>query len=207
MEVKMKQEFKIDFAKGNDVFCKLKLDFPFNSKKILEALETETNWVQDPTSSHRSRLYHPNNDILKEIINYFSSNELHNILCEQAYNYFPEIKNRWGVDIEKLKQISCVHGEFNKDLPGWQQDIHMDIKHYICTGFVYLTEEDDKQLSSFFYSDINGSNPIRSNTNFGSGWFHINDLKSWHSGCNSTENKTRYTILFPLLITSLKRHF
>lgn len=203
----MIKEFKINFSEGSDVFCKLKLEFPFTSQEIIEALDNEKDWIQDKSTAHRTRLYHPTNPKLKEIIKYFSSDELHTKLCKQAYNYFPEIKTRWGLDIERLKNISSVHGEFNKDLPGWRQAIHMDIKHYICTGFVYLIEDDDEQLSSFFYSDINGNDPIRAETNFGSGWFHVNDLKSWHGGHNITKNKTRYTILFPLLIKSLKRHF
>jgi len=189
---------------NNSVFSDCKLVLPYDYNTILSELQNETNWVEYTSTPLRTRLFHPTSKVLQEIMSFFESNEVHEQICNHAYDTFHEIQSRWGLTLEKLIEISCLHSEFNKDLPGWYQAIHMDIKHYICTGFIYFTEKDDEKLSSYFYSNQNGDGPVRAKTEFCTGWLHINDINSWHGGVNSSEDN-RYTILFALCIKSLRR--
>jgi hypothetical protein len=64
---------------------------------------------------------------------------------------------------------------------------------------IYLTENDNPDLSTYFYWNGDKDNEIRLTTNFGDGWLHVNDAPNIHTGSNKTQ-EDRYTILLGLTI-------
>jgi hypothetical protein len=198
-------KFSLDFTTlNNNTFVWLKLNMPYDFATIKAELESETTWQLDnPTwypDGKRYKCHQPTSPILREIKDYFGSASTRRTLCETACENFSGIPGgRWLMNADQLFESTSSHCEFNRDLPGFEQHIHVDFKFLLCTGFAYLTEHDDPQVSSYFYSDRQGSNPQRATTNFGDGWFAFNDHDSWHSGGNFSDY-TRYSMLIGLTL-------
>lgn len=194
----------LEFTPVNGVYTRMKLNMPYDFATIKAELEKETTWQLDNPVWYpkglRSKCYRPESHILKEIRDFFSAASTRRILCETAVNNFPGIPGgRWLMNADQLFDCTGSHCEFNRDLPGFEQHIHVDFKFLLCTGFVYLTEYDDPQVSSYFYDDRNGANPQRATTEFGNGWLAFNDHDSWHSGGNNADY-IRYSMLVGLTL-------
>jgi hypothetical protein len=109
----------------------------------------------------------------------------------------PAVEERWRWSEEQMIDNTQSHGEFTRDLPEFENTIHMDSKTLVANGLIYLHEKDDPATSTYFYSTGDGKNPIRSPGGFGDGWMHFNDYDCWH-GTKNESNGIRYTLLVPL---------
>ena len=196
--------FSLDFTRVNGVYAWMKLNMPYDYSTIIKELENESGWQLDNPEWYpdgkRYKCYSPSSSILNEIRNFFGSDAARRILCENAVKHFPGVPGgRWLMNADQLFECTSSHCEFNRDLPGFEQYIHVDFKFLLCTGFIYLTNHDDPLVSSYFYDDRHGANPQRATTEFGNGWLAFNDHDSWHSGGNLSDY-TRYSMLVGLTL-------
>ena len=99
----------------------------------------------------------------------------------------------------RMSQNTILHAEFSKDMPGFENGIHCDMRRLVGTGLIYLTDRDNPDLASAFYDHPDRHNPHRVETGYGVGWVHSNDWNTWHDGWNRT-NETRYSILLALTL-------
>jgi hypothetical protein len=197
-------DFSLSFTEVNGIYNTLKLSMPYDYSTLRAEFDKEEWTLDNPEwypNGLRSKCQSPTSSILQDLRNYFCSDEIRRILCETACTSFQGIPGgRWLMDADKLYRATSNHGEFNRDLPGFEQYVHVDYKFLVCTGFIYFTESDDPELSTYFYSDEKGNNPQRCTTDFGDGWFSFNDHNSWHGGGNRSKDQVRYSMLFALTL-------
>lgn len=188
---------------------KLKLELPFDRAQIIQELESE-NWVphgevapvgHNPWPNTRYKCLRPQwkNQALTAVSRYFGSVEFKQQAIDWMYQEYHGIDVTWGMSADEMCRRSRTHIEFTKDMPGFVNDIHTDYRQLIATGMVYFSEHDTSDLSSYFYTDQNRSNPTRMTTEFGDGWWHMNNYDTWHEGWNKTD-QVRYSGLLGLTI-------
>lgn len=141
----------------------------------------------------------PKSKKLSSILQYLSSDEVHNKALDSLFSYSPQFEGLWGMDIDKMKRFAYWHAYYQKDSPGWYLKPHTDYRRLVATGMIYLTEKDDPNLSTYFYWNSEEKNEVRLPTDFGDGWLHVNDAPNIHMGMNKSA-EDRYSILIGLTI-------
>lgn len=198
-------EFNISEVRNN--LCKVKLDLPYEYAELIKELEKE-EWVGhdnyevragDP-HLNRSALAYPKSPILKEIVDYISSDVVKRKIIDTMYELFPNIQNNWdGWSKEKMYDSTLWGGQFLKDGPGFKIDPHIDTRLQILTLILYFIEDNDPNQATIFYTDKNCADPWVAETGVGLGTLHINDYDVWHGGSNMSE-KDRYLMSLGLII-------
>ena len=187
----------------------LKLELPFERAQIIQELDSE-DWVphgevapvgHNPWPNTRYKCLRPQwkHQALTAVSRYFGSVEFKRQAIDWMYQEYHGIDVTWGMGAEEMCRRSRTHIEFTKDMPGFVNDIHTDYRQLIATGMVYFSDHDTPDLSSYFYTDQNRSNPTRMTTAFGDGWWHMNNYDTWHEGWNRTD-QVRYSGLLGLTI-------
>jgi hypothetical protein len=188
---------------------KFHIDLPYTYQDLLSEFENE-EWVNprlfnnhetDNWGNFRFKCMNPKseNRKLRELKDFFSSEELKYKFVHWLYDTDESMKWEWDWDPDEICRHTWLHGEFSKDTPGFENVIHTDFRKLLATGLVYWAKEDDPDLSTVFYDDLNRSNPVRMTTNFADGWFHSNGNNTWHEGWNRT-NQMRYSTLLGLTL-------
>lgn len=136
---------------------------------------------------------------LKKIINYIQSEKVHESVLDHLYSFEPQFEGLWGMPKEKMYRFAHWHAYYQLDKPGFELKLHTDYRRLIATGMIYLTEKDDPNVATYFYWDKKPENEIRTTTNYGDGWLHVNDGPNFHTGANRSQ-EDRYTILLGLTI-------
>jgi hypothetical protein len=174
----------------------LKINFNLDVDRnlLVSLLENETSWI---SNGGRAFLQKVDNKILKSITSCLMDNTVSLNLINEIYKLHPSLKDQWGFDSNEMYQKSLTNVYFCRDLPGHITKIHLDKFRVPFTGMVYLTEKDDKLMSTYFYTDINKNNEFRMTTNYGDGWFQANMHDTWHEGGNNT-NDIRYAIIIEI---------
>lgn len=178
--------------------------------EITELLENETGWEpygsytgienhRTDWQAYRYKLYEPKSVQLKKIIEYFRSPEFKSLWINTLYEKKHGFRNLWMMDPDVMYKSTECHGEFTRDMPGFENGIHCDYRLLVSTGMIYFTNEDNAAHATFFYSNPQRENPIQIPSNFCQGWVHANDWDTWHDGWNRTEN-VRYSVLLGLTI-------
>lgn len=187
----------------------LKLELPFERAQIIQELDSE-EWVphgevapvgHNPWPNTRYKCLRPQwkHQALTAVSRYFGSVEFKRRVIDWMYQEYHGIDVTWGMGAEEMCRRSRTHIEFTKDMPGFVNDIHTDYRQLIATGMIYFSDHDTPDLSSYFYTDQNRSNPTRMTTAFGDGWWHMNNHDTWHEGWNRTD-QIRYSGLLGLTI-------
>lgn len=200
---------KIDISR-TDKFrvATLQCNLPYSYQEILHELENEKWSGQDKIQKvsvndwdgGRHKLWNPESQKLQEIKEFLGSEEWKMQWIEWMFNNIAGIDSDWGWRTPAdMAAHSYSHGEFTKDMPGFVNCLHTDFRPLISTGMIYFSEDDDANLSSYFYDTFQRDNPMRIPTNFGSGWIHLNGNDTWHEGYNKTEN-IRYSMLLGLTV-------
>jgi hypothetical protein len=187
----------------------LKLELPFDRAQIIQELDSEA-WVphgevapvgHNPWPNTRYKCLRPQwkHKALTAVSRYFGSVEFKRQAIDWMYQEYHGIDVTWGMSADEMCRRSRTHIEFTKDMPGFVNDIHTDYRQLIATGMIYFSDHDTPDLSSYFYTDQNRSNPTRMTTAFGDGWWHMNSYDTWHEGWNRTD-QVRYSGLLGLTI-------
>jgi len=187
----------------------LKLELPFDRAQIIQELDSE-DWVphgevapvgHNPWPNTRYKCLRPQwkHQALTAVSRYFGSVEFKRQAIDWMYQEYHGIDVTWGMGADEMCRKSRTHIEFTKDMPGFVNDIHTDYRQLIATGMIYFSDHDTPDLSSYFYTDQNRSNPTRMTTAFGDGWWHMNNYDTWHEGWNRTD-QVRYSGLLGLTI-------
>ena len=201
--------YKLTYQQIRYQVWQIHLHLPYTREEIITALEPQP-WAVMPGSPDtwkdlRLHLTPPyNNPILNDIHQNLSSLEHRANLVNYLYDTVPMLQNRWGMDRETMTQRTSSHCSFMCDKPGFYQPIHTDYRLLVATGMVFLCASDDPRLSTSFYDDSSGNNPIRITTDFCDGWWHVNDGESWHGGHNTTD-QDRYSMMIGLTLTWPKK--
>lgn len=185
----------------------ISLPLPYSYDVIVREFENEewTNHADSEVKSndglaHRAVLPAPKSLILKEILEFVSSDKVKNQIIQQLYKDFPSIQSDWeGWTPEQMSKATVWGGQFLKDSPGYLLEKHLDTKLQVATGLIYFTENDNPDIATTYYTDKTGADPLRISTNFCNGVIHINSYNTWHSGHNKT-NKDRYLMIVGLLL-------
>jgi hypothetical protein len=99
-------------------------------------------------------------------------------------------QHKWGprLNYDKLDKITKSEFGFNKDLPGFSTDFHLENRSQIAFGMIYFMEQDIPECSTYFYTSESKNNPIRIPTGMGKGWLCVNTHWGWHEGWNNSNN-------------------
>jgi len=188
---------------------KFQIDLPYTYEELLSEFENE-EWLNprvitkieiDRWDSTRVKCMSPKPENLKlcELAHFFRSEELKYKFVHWLYDTDESMYWEWDWGPDEMCRHTRLHGEFSKDSPGFVNDLHTDYRLLVATGLVYWAKEDNPDLSTVFYDDLNRSNPVRMTTNFATGWFHANSNNTWHEGWNRT-NQMRYSTLLGLTL-------
>jgi hypothetical protein len=188
---------------------KLHIELPYTHEELLSEFENEewqnpsilNNLGNDNWNNVRFKCMRPKEQHkrLRELHQFFSSNELKSKLVHWLYENDESMWSDWEWTPEELCRHTNLHGEFSKDLPGFVNVLHTDFRKLVATGLVYYAKEDNPDLSTVFYDTVDRANPVRMTTNFGDGWVHSNGNNTWHEGWNRT-NQNRYSTLLALTL-------
>ena len=186
---------------------KLHLTIPYDYATIVKEFKKE-NWIEHAQSYTRANngvecravLPAPQSSILKEILDFVSSDLIKKQVIDQLYTHFPSISNTWeGWDPSEMFSVSVWGGQFLKDSPGYSLEKHLDTRLQIATGLIYFTETDDPNWATTYYTDLAGSDALRIENNFCDGVLHINDHDTWHEGWNKSDSD-RYLLIVGLIL-------
>jgi hypothetical protein len=200
-------KLSIEIVPNRYNFSSLKVDFPWSREEIIAEMEKE-NWhpygvetavKHDAWTGKRFKCHRPASPILQKISGFFAKDSTRDYLIECLYRDKPILQINWQMYPWRMSQNTELHAEFTKDMPGFENGVHCDMRRLVATGMIYLTDGDNPDLSSAFYDHPNRENPCRVPTGFGVGWVHSNDWNTWHDGWNRT-NETRYSILLALTL-------
>lgn len=201
------QDISIEIAPKAHNFSQLKVNFPWTLEELMCELDQET-WKpysadtsvkHDVWPGHRYKLHRPRGKKLCQIIEFFGQDSTRDYVIACLYRDKPSWEVNWQMYPWRMSLNTELHAEFTKDLPGFHNGIHCDMRRLVGTGMIYLVDRNDQNLASAFYD-----NPMRDNacvveTGYGLGWVHSNDWNSWHDGWNRTE-QVRYSILLGLTL-------
>jgi hypothetical protein len=199
----------ISFIKKRTFLSQIKFELDYDFETILKELEQET-WIPKstrdnkpgmthPAWDYRWNLYNPKSIILNNILKYLHSDEVHDAILETTYEDGPSFQGLWDLDLAAMKKFAKLGAHFQKDTPGYELGLHLDLRRIITTGMIYLTETDDPNVSTYFLWNKDENNRIRMTTNFGDGWIQSNSVQCYHCGHNLS-NKDRYSIIITLTI-------
>jgi hypothetical protein len=151
--------------------------------------------------TERSGLLNPKSQVLKNIMDFISSDsvkeQLVNFVYETQGDYISSLWEGWSK--EQMLYHTFWGCMFNRDQPGFHIPLHVDTRLQVATAMVYFVEEDDPNQSTVYYTSSQGDNPLRISNKFGNGVLHINDHTAWHEGYNRS-NVTRYSLICGLLL-------
>ena len=198
-------DFQIYPHKHNHSLVNIK--FPWPRERIMSELEAEdwrpygaeTAVKHDAWAGKRYKVHRPKGPILQEISRFFREDSTRDYLINCLYRDKEILQINWQMYPWRMSMNTELHAEFTRDLPGFENGIHCDMRRLVATGMIYLVDGDDENLSSAFYDNPMRDNPVRVKTGFGKGWVHSNDWNTWHDGWNRTQ-QVRYSILLGLTL-------
>jgi hypothetical protein len=168
---------------------KLTVRWPYSQQEIYTALESE-----EFVGNGRAYCNDLKSPILKNMLAN-ASNEAVRLLAEMCeQQQFKE--DTWHLEsteqmLNNVSTLCC----FVCDHPGYNTDIHIDSRMTVCAGMFFFNSFDDENQSTTFYTSLNGDNPIRLSSEYGTGWYAANTQMNWHQGGNNTL-RDRYAIMF-----------
>jgi hypothetical protein len=191
------------FTYLKDFVYELNLELDFDKQEIIDDLHNE-EWEGTDSAyginAYTLRLDVKSNNIksprLQSIINHFAGDEFK----WQMINTFYEtagFSGYWALSPERLFNATGAMANLVCDKPGFFMAPHVDARIIVASGMCYFSSEDDFDLSTTFYDNAQGKNPLRMKTNFGKGWLAANMQDSFHGGWNKS-NYNRYTLMFGL---------
>lgn len=176
----------------------ISLSIPYNSKDIISALEKE-KWSASETN-YRHVMIDPENEILKEIKEFISSDITKEKVIDSIYDDFPNVKKIWnGWSKKQMLERTVWDSVFVKDEPGFFMPRHIDTRTNVATGIIYLNDESDPRRTTIFYTNKDGRDKLEIDNQFGNGVISINDVDTWHEVYNKTE-ENRYVIVLVLIL-------
>lgn len=199
-------DYQVTYNKYNLFFTKFIT--PYSYEEIVSELKKES-WVPfsniDTTGNSeghwplRFKLMQPKSLLLQRIHNFFSSSDLRRSVIDQLYCL--DLKNLYGQTKDTLFKNTLFHGEFTLDKPGFECGRHIDYRLLVATGGIYLSEKDDENISTYFYTDNKKDTEphTRATTNYGDGWLQVNGNDVWHDGWNRS-NSDRFSMLTALTL-------
>lgn len=205
------QEIKLEILPKSHNYSTLKVDFPWPREELIKELEQqewhpygmETSVKHDAWTGKRYKVHRPTTPKLLEIQKFFASNNVRKQVIDSLYRDKPILQVNWQMYPWRMGMNTELHAEFTKDLPGFENGIHCDMRRLVATGVIYLNEGNDPRVASAFYDHPMRHNEQIVETGYGMGWMHSNDWNTWHDGWNRTD-QPRYSILLGL--TLLLKH-
>lgn len=201
------QDISIEIVPKSHNFSQLKINFPWTREELVHELETEdwkpygmeTAVKHDAWTGKRYKVHRPHGSKLQQIIKFFALDSTRDYVIDCLYRDKSILQINWQMYPWRMSMNTELHAEFTKDLPGFENGIHCDMRRLVATGMIYLVDRNDENLASCFYDHPQRHNPIMVETGFGLGWIHSNDWNTWHDGWNRT-NEVRYSILLGLTL-------
>lgn len=201
------QDISITIQPQRHNFSQIIVDFPWPRDTLIAELEkeewypygAETAVQHDAWTGKRYKCHRPRSQILQQISNFFAKDSTRDYVIECLYRDKPIMQINWQMYPWRMSMNTILHAEFTKDLPGFENGVHCDMRRLVATGVIYLTDGDNPDLASEFYDHPDRHNPCRVTTGYGLGWVHSNDWNTWHDGWNRTD-QTRYSILLGLTL-------
>lgn len=201
------QDISIEILPKRYNFSQLRVNFPWTREELLQDFESEdwrpygeeTAVKHDAWTGKRYKVHRPKSPRLQQISNFFAAKTTKNYVIECLYRDKPILQINWQMYPWRMSMNSVLHAEFTKDLPGFENGIHCDMRRLIATGMIYLADRNDENIASCFYDHPDRHNPCMVETGYGLGWIHSNDWNTWHDGWNRTD-RVRYSILLALTL-------
>lgn len=201
------QDITIEILPKRHNFSQLKVNFPWPREELIQELEQEqwypygmeTAVKHDAWTGKRYKVHRPQGQRLRQISQFFGANSTKDYIIDCLYRDKPIFQINWQMYPWRMSMNTVLHAEFTKDLPGFENGLHCDMRRLVATGMIYLCDENNEDLASGFYDTPMRDNPHIVETGYGLGWVHSNDFNTWHDGWNRTD-QTRYCILLALTL-------
>jgi hypothetical protein len=201
------QDIKIEIQPFHYRVSTLQMQWPWSLEDLKAELEQEdwrpygmeTAVKHDAWTGKRYKVHRPKGQRLNEIVEFFALDSTRDYVIDCLYRDKEILQINWQMYPWRMSMNSILHAEFTKDLPGFHNGLHCDMRRLIGTGMIYLVDRDDPDLASCFYANPQREDPVMIPTGHGRGWFHSNDWDTWHDGWNRT-NDVRYSILLGLTL-------
>jgi len=201
------QDISIEIIPKSHNFSQLKVNFPWTREELISEFEqeawqpygAETAVKHDAWNGTRFKVHRPRSQALQKISQFFRLDSTRDYVIECLYRDKPILQINWQMYPWRMSANTELHAEFTKDLPGFNNGLHCDMRRLVATGMIYLADRNDQNLASAFYDNPMRDNPHIVETGYGLGWIHSNDWNTWHDGWNRTD-QVRYSILLGLTL-------
>lgn len=201
------QDIQIEIRPFHYRVSTLQMQWPWPLEDVIAELDQEdwhpygmeTAVKHDAWTGKRYKVHRPKGQRLNEIVKFFALDSTRDYVIDCLYRDKEILQINWQMYPWRMSMNSVLHAEFTKDLPGFHNGLHCDMRRLIGTGMVYLVDRDDPDLASCFYANPQYEDPVMIPTGYGAGWFHSNDWDTWHDGWNRTQ-EVRYSILLALTL-------
>lgn len=201
------QDIKIEILPKSHNYSTLKVTFPWDREELITELDQqewqpygmETAVRHDAWTGKRYKVHRPTTPKLQKISQFFRESSTRDYLIECLYRDKNILQINWQMYPWRMSMNTELHAEFTKDLPGFENGLHCDMRRLVATGVIYLCDGNNEDLASCFYDTPMRDNPQIVETGYGMGWVHSNDWNTWHDGWNRT-NQIRYSILLGLTL-------
>lgn len=193
------------FVYLKDFVFQLELDHGFEKNQIINDFQNEE--FEEPPGAYGQTGFSLRRDVedkkiksprLQIISDYFRSDIFKKLMIDTFYSRSGFAGN-WAISPERMFEITVSLGNIVCDKPGHNTNIHLDNRCLVAAGMCYFSEQDDPDISTYFFDTKERTNPIRIPTNFSTGWLAANMHDSWHDGYNKS-NYDRYTVMYGLAL-------
>ena len=201
------QDITIEILPKRYNYSTLRINFPWPREELIAEFEQqdwrpygmETAVKHDAWTGKRYKVHQPSGEKMYQIQEFFQRDSTRDYVIESLYRDKPILQINWQMYPWRMSKNTILHAEFTKDLPGFENGIHCDMRRLVATGMIYLNEGDDPSVASAFYSHPERHDEHVVETGYGMGWVHSNDWNTWHDGWNRSD-RVRYSILLGLTL-------
>ena len=201
------QDISIEILPKSHNYSTLKVNFPWRREELIAEFEQqewqpygmETAVKHEVWIGKRFKVHRPISPYMRQIVEFFGRDSTRDYVIQCLYRDKPMFGVNWQMYPWRMSMNTEMHAEFTKDLPGFENGIHCDMRRLVSTGMIYLNEGNDPQVASGFYDHPMRHNEHIVETGYGMGWIHSNDWNTWHDGWNRSD-RVRYSIMIALTL-------
>lgn len=201
------QELSLQILPKSHNYSSLRLNLPWPRSELISELEQQewraygmdTSVKHNVWTGQRFKVIFPDTPRLQQISDFFRQDNTRRYLIDCLYRDRSDLQVNWQMYPWRMAQNTVLHAEFTKDMPGFENGIHCDMRRLVATGMIYLCDGNDPDQASAFYDTPDRQSEQIVETGYGLGWVHSNNWNTWHDGWNRTD-QIRYSILLALTL-------
>ena len=138
------QEIKFEIFPEDYAYSRVQMTFPWSREELIAEFDqedwkpygAETAVKHDAWGGHRYKVHRPKSEKLQQISQFFRQDSTRDYLINCLYRDKEILQINWQMYPWRMSTNTELHAEFTKDLPGFENGIHCDMRRLVGTGMI-----------------------------------------------------------------------